>query len=262
MLSRRRPRARRERRGLLRDAELRPDVHLDRARLRRGARLRRVRREGHREGPRAAPGRARPGPGTRRGRRDDLPAADGHRRAATSRTRVAKGAKVARRRPPRREGEGDLLRADRARRRRPHDGGDDRGDVRPDAADHEGRATPRRRIRLANDSPYGLGGSVFTQGPRARRAGRPARRGRRGLRQRRAASTTSALELPMGGGKASGLGSRHGAGGIRKYCQQQSILVSRNCSPSATMHMFPYNGEETRSSWARLLDVPLRPRQA
>ena len=51
---RRRPRARGERRHLLLDAERRPDVHLDRARLRRGARLRRVRREGHREGARAA----------------------------------------------------------------------------------------------------------------------------------------------------------------------------------------------------------------
>ena len=36
----------------------------------------------------------------------------------------------------------------------------------------------------------------------------------------------SALELPMGGAKASGLGSRHGAGGIRKYCSQQAILVT------------------------------------
>ena len=47
---------------LLLDAERRPDVHLDRARLRRGARLRRVRRQGLREGARAArrsPPRAR-----------------------------------------------------------------------------------------------------------------------------------------------------------------------------------------------------------
>ena len=41
---RRRPRARRQPRRLLRDAQRRPDLHLDRARLRRGARLRRVRR--------------------------------------------------------------------------------------------------------------------------------------------------------------------------------------------------------------------------
>ena len=51
---RRRPRARRQLRDVLLDAERRPDVHLDRARLRRGARLRRVRRESHRESARAA----------------------------------------------------------------------------------------------------------------------------------------------------------------------------------------------------------------
>ena len=49
----------------------------------------------------------------------------------------------------------------------------------------------------------------------------------------------------MGGAKASGLGSRHGAGGIRKYCQQQSILVSRNF-PKRELHMYPYTAR-TRS---------------
>ena len=43
-----------------------------------------------------------------------------------------------------------------------------------------------------------------------------------------------ALELPMGGWKASGLGSRHGAGGIRKYCRQQSLLVTRFAPPDGT----------------------------
>ena len=32
----------------------------------------------------------------------------------------------------------------------------------------------------------------------------------------------SALELPMGGAKASGMGHRHGAGGIRKYTAASS----------------------------------------
>ena len=56
---RRRRRARRQRRRVLLDAERRPDLHLGRARLRRGAGLRRVRRARGREGPRAAPGRPR-----------------------------------------------------------------------------------------------------------------------------------------------------------------------------------------------------------
>ncbi len=46
-----------ERRGVLLDAERRPDLHLGRARLRRGADLRRVRRRARAQGRRAAPGR-------------------------------------------------------------------------------------------------------------------------------------------------------------------------------------------------------------
>ena len=57
---------------------------------------------------------------------------------------VAKGARVVDRRQARR-GPGPLLRADRARRRRPLDALHDRGDLRPDAAGDAGRATPRRR---------------------------------------------------------------------------------------------------------------------
>ena len=53
-----------------------------------------------------------------------------------------------------------------------------------------------------------------------------------------------ALELPMGGWKSSGLGSRHGAGGIRKYTRQQSLLVTR-LAPKRDLHMFPYKARTT-----------------
>ena len=43
-----------------------------------------------------------------------------------------------------------------------------------------------------------------------------------------------APELPMGGWKASGLGSRHGADGIRKYCRRQSVLVAARGAPAAS----------------------------
>ena len=55
----RQPRARRQRRRPLLDAERRSDLHLGRARLRRGAGLRGLRRSGHREDACAAPGRPR-----------------------------------------------------------------------------------------------------------------------------------------------------------------------------------------------------------
>ena len=34
-------------------------------------------------------------------------------------------------------------------------------------------------------------------------------------------------EVPMGGVKESGIGRRHGAEGIRKYCDQQTLVVDR-----------------------------------
>jgi hypothetical protein len=55
----------------------------------------------------------------------------------------------------------------------------------------------------------------------------------------------NALELPMGGAKASGMGSRHGAGGIRKYTQQQALLISR-LHPRKEPHMYPYRATMTK----------------
>jgi acyl-CoA reductase-like NAD-dependent aldehyde dehydrogenase len=98
-------------------------------------------------------------------------------------------------------------------------------------------------IRLANDSPYGLGASVF--GKDVKHAEEVARRIEAGaVCVNDALVNYSALELPMGGAKASGLGSRHGAGGIRKYCQQQAILVTRFATKKDP-HMYPYNAKMT-----------------
>jgi hypothetical protein len=54
-----------------------------------------------------------------------------------------------------------------------------------------------------------------------------------------------ALELPMGGWKDSGLGSRHGADGIRKYTKRQALLVTR-FAPKRDLHMFPYKARTTK----------------
>ena len=55
-----------------------------------------------------------------------------------------------------------------------------------------------------------------------------------------------ALELPMGGWKQSGLGSRHGAAGIRKYCRQQSLLVTRFAPPKGDLHFYPFRAGKTK----------------
>ncbi len=49
-----------------------------------------------------------------------------------------------------------------------------------------------------------------------------------------------ALELPMGGWKESGLGTRHGADGIRKYARQQSSVVTR-FGMKREIFMYPYS---------------------
>jgi len=55
-----------------------------------------------------------------------------------------------------------------------------------------------------------------------------------------------AVELPMGGWKASGLGTRHGAGGIRKYTKQQSLLVNR-INLDKDPFMFPYRARVSKA---------------
>jgi len=100
-------------------------------------------------------------------------------------------------------------------------------------------------IELANDGPYGLQASVWTRDER--RGEELARRIEAGVACVNDAQVNyAALELPMGGWKASGLGSRHGPDGIRKYTKRQSILVTPGYAPSRDPHHFPYSAEVSR----------------
>jgi acyl-CoA reductase-like NAD-dependent aldehyde dehydrogenase len=100
-------------------------------------------------------------------------------------------------------------------------------------------------VRLANDTPYGLQASVWTK---------DAAKGERLARRIEAGSVTVndaqlnyvALELPMGGWKESGLGTRHGADGIRKYTKKQSLLVTKFAPMKQDLHMMPYSSKRTR----------------
>jgi acyl-CoA reductase-like NAD-dependent aldehyde dehydrogenase len=100
-------------------------------------------------------------------------------------------------------------------------------------------------VRLANDSPYGLGASVFSRDTEHGEA--IARRLEVGAANVNDAMINyTVLELPMGGAKASGLGSRHGAGGIRKYCSQQAIVVTPKLAMKREPFMYPYKARTTR----------------
>jgi acyl-CoA reductase-like NAD-dependent aldehyde dehydrogenase len=81
-------------------------------------------------------------------------------------------------------------------------------------------------LRLANDSRYGLGGSLFARD--------------KSLAQSLAGQLESGTvcindslvnfiipDAPMGGRKDSGFGYRHGAAGIRKFCHQKTVVIDR-----------------------------------
>jgi succinate-semialdehyde dehydrogenase/glutarate-semialdehyde dehydrogenase len=92
-------------------------------------------------------------------------------------------------------------------------------------------------IARANASVYGLNASVWTS---------DRRRGRRVAEQLRAgtvnvndsyAAAWASVDAPMGGMGASGLGRRHGAYGITKYTEAQTVAVQRGPALSAPSWM-------------------------
>ena len=101
-------------------------------------------------------------------------------------------------------------------------------------------------VALANDGRYGLQASVWTTD--AARGEELARRVEAGVVCVNDAQVNyAALELPMGGWKESGLGSRHGPDGIRKYTKKQSLMVVAGDAPVRDAHHFPYSAEVSKA---------------
>jgi len=107
-------------------------------------------------------------------------------------------------------------------------------------------------LRLANDSVYGLNASVFT---------RDKTRGERLAAQVEAGMTCvndviagfGVTDAPSGGMKESGIGKRHGAEGIRRFCHQQVIVTDR-FGLRREFFWYPYTAQ-TEQFFSRALGV-------
>jgi succinate-semialdehyde dehydrogenase/glutarate-semialdehyde dehydrogenase len=90
----------------------------------------------------------------------------------------------------------------------------------PTESDHEA-------VQLANSGSYGLSASVWSRDVRAaRQLASRIRAGSVNINDGAAAAAAS-IEAPMGGMGDSGLGRRHGAEGIRRYTEAQTVAVQR-----------------------------------
>ena len=105
---------------------------------------------------------------------------------------------------------------------------------------------------MANDSRYGLNASVFT---------RDKARGEAIAAQVEAGVTCvndviagfGVTDAPSGGLKESGIGKRHGAEGIRRFCHQQVIVTDR-FGMKRDPFWYPYDAK-TERMMLRLLNV-------
>jgi succinate-semialdehyde dehydrogenase/glutarate-semialdehyde dehydrogenase len=106
-------------------------------------------------------------------------------------------------------------------------------------------------IARANDSDYGLNFSLWTSDTkRGLEIGSRLRAGTVNVNEGYIAAWAS-VDAPMGGMKASGLGRRHGAEGIKKYTEAQTVAVQK-LMPIAPPPGMPYR------LWTRVMSRSLR----
>ena len=100
-------------------------------------------------------------------------------------------------------------------------------------------ADEEEAIRLANDTRYGLSGSVFGSKARAERVARRVECGLCNVND--VLIGFLATDVPFGGWKDSGIGYRHGDTGIRKFCRAESLVITR-FGGKRELIWFPYTG--------------------
>ena len=106
-------------------------------------------------------------------------------------------------------------------------------------------------VARANDSDYGLNFSLWTgDAGRGAELAKRLRAGTVNVNEGYAAAWAS-VDAPMGGMKASGLGRRHGADGIRKYTESQTVAIQR------LLPIAPPRGV-SQKLWARAMTLSLR----
>jgi acyl-CoA reductase-like NAD-dependent aldehyde dehydrogenase len=99
-------------------------------------------------------------------------------------------------------------------------------------------------VRLANDSRYGLSASVFGEREHAEAVARRLESGAANVND--VLVNYLAFDVPMGGWKESGIGSRWGPQGIRKFCRTESLVITRFAAGKSEPLWFPYSRVKAR----------------
>lgn len=107
-------------------------------------------------------------------------------------------------------------------------------------------ADEQEAIRRANDSRYGLSGSVWTRDTaHGERVARQLETGAVNVND--VMNAAFSFALPMGGWKHSGIGTRNGgADGVLKYCRAQAIAAPRIPTQSRELLWYPYSRRKMR----------------